>query len=119
VEGRTRRLANIITIFCGLGAIGAVMHLGSGQPIRGAIELLVLALIMVSAQIMKKGSAVGWWVLTVLFSIAMARVVLHTIVEYKPDAGAYENIVLPLAIAALFCVLPLVLLFTDPPWKWP
>lgn len=120
MKTRTQRLANIITIICALAVISIVIQvnqLSGPAPIRVIGELTLAIVMIASAQIMKRGSKVGWWVLVVCFSISTLGIICATIMGCRADIGLYAKVVVPLVLGML-TLLPLVLLLTDSPWKW-
>jgi hypothetical protein len=125
MKNRTRRLADWITGFCILGFLEGVVAAWRGN-LRGVSTGLVALLLLVSAQLMKKGGKVEWWVLVGFFAFYLVAMpigcggMIHSV-----HFGAGDSIILiiPVALIVLvtcgvFGVLPLVLLLTDPPWKW-
>ena len=132
MKKRTRRLIGWITIFCIVGILVGAMSLpkvAHGDPggVGGVVVGVLAIILLASAQDMKNGSRLGWWVLVVVFGMhaigtpitIATRITLET--GWRVSIGGESIIPFVCAVIliyGLFGILPFVLLATDPPWKW-
>jgi len=129
MKKRTKRLTGWITVFCIIGLLGGLVSIpraatGDFAGILGGILALIL---LVSAQLMKQGSKVGWWILAGYFGIVtIGGLIFGGITmlgsEGRSQLWGKESPITILCFMILFYgflgVLPFVLLVADPPWKW-
>lgn len=129
MKKRTKRLTGWITVFCVIGIVGGLTSIprAASGNFAGILCGILALILLVSAQLMRQGSKVGWWILVGYFGlVTISGIVFGSMTMFDSEGRSRlwgeESPITILCFFLLFYVLlgllPFGLLVTDPPWKW-